>query len=225
MAPRDLDLDAIPDPLADESARAIDVPPPPTFTEASPTRAGTSRRRWVVVIASAIWIASLSVLWLGLRGDLLRAPVLAQIGGFAIALPIALSVALRPRASGFPAGVLAARVVAVAILAALVAISLWPMSGMEVPLTPRTATPCFVIALAMAAAPLAGSALTLRGAFVSAPALRGALVGAACGVAGTLGIHAHCPIVTSSHVLVSHAAPVLVLAAAGALVGVWRGRA
>lgn len=224
MAPPDLDLDAIPDPLADADLGAI-VPPPPAITEASPTRAETSRRRLVVVIASAIWIASIAALYLGLRSDLANPAVLLQLGGFSIALPVGLAAALRPRADGFPMRVGAARVVGVAIVLVVGVLAMWPVAGTEVPLAPRTVLPCLSFALAMAAAPLAGSAIVLRGAFVSAQGLRGALVGGACGLAGAIGIHAHCPLVTSSHVLIAHGSPVLLLAALGAWIGLRRGRA
>ncbi|MFO0593160.1 MAG: NrsF family protein [Polyangiaceae bacterium] len=225
MAPPDLDLDAIPDPLTDADLGAIPVPPPLAITEPSPTRAATSRRRLVVVIASAIWVASIAVLYLGLRSDLHNPPVLLQLGGFTIALPIGLAAALRPRADGLPMRVAAARVVGVAIVLVFVVLALWPVAGMEVPLAPRTVLPCLSFALAMAVAPLAGAAVVLRGAFVSAAGLRGALVGAACGLAGAIGIHAHCPLVTSSHVLIAHGSPVLLLAALGAWIGLRRGRA
>ena len=44
------------------------------------------------------------------------------------------------------------------------------------------------------------AALIFRRSFLSFPAWRGAVVGAACGFGGAIGIHAHCSVETASHV-------------------------
>ena len=57
-----------------------------------------------------------------------------------------------------------------------------------------------------------------------APALRGAAVGAACGVGGVIGIHLHCAVDAPSHLLVAHGAIIVAGALAGAVLGAVRGR-
>ena len=71
---------------------------------------------------------------------------------------------------------------------------------------------------------LVGAAVVLRHAFLNAPVLRGALVGAACGLVGAISIHSHCPVVSASHVLVAHGLPIVVFGALGAIFGAFRGR-
>jgi hypothetical protein len=72
--------------------------------------------------------------------------------------------------------------------------------------------------------PLALAALSLRRSFLSAPAWRGAAVGAACGLVGAFGIHAHCHYTAAAHVLGAHGLPVLACALLGAAAGALGGR-
>lgn len=226
MATGDIDFGDIPDPLhADPQRRAPDPPPPPPApAEPSPTRAEGSRRRLAAIALSVAWIAGFVIVILGVRPDLAQLPVILQLVAWTIALPIGLSVALLPRASGFPPGVVAVRATLVAIVVLFVGLALLPVSGLEADPTVATVGVCLSFALLLALAPLTGAVVVLRSAFINAPILRGALVGAVCGLAGSVGIHAHCPVVTASHVLLAHGLPVAVLAALGALLGVRRGR-
>jgi hypothetical protein len=235
MATGDIDFGSIPDPLREPSSRApsvaagakaaaLDIPPPPALDEPSPTRAEASRSRWIATFAGVLWIAVMVVAVLGLRPDLLRLPVLVQLGLWTVALPFGLAVALRPRASGWPAGVVALRVALAALVGVFAGLALWPVSGTESPLTARTVGVCLSLAFLLAVPPLAAAVVVLRRAFVNAPALRGAVVGAVCGLAGSVGIHSHCPVVTTSHVLLAHGLPVVLLAAVGVLFGIRRGR-
>lgn len=223
MATGDIDFGDIPDPLRGRAPRPPPEPPQAP-SDASPTRAESARRRLVAVGLSLVWLAGFVVLILGLRPDLVRPGVIVQLTSWTFALPLGLFVALRPRASGWPPGVTAVRAALLGIFALFVGLALLPITGMEVPTTFQTVGVCLSFALVLALPPLALAALVLRRALVNAPALRGALVGAVCGLAGSVGIHAHCPVVTVSHVLLAHGLPVAALAAVGALFGHRRGR-
>ncbi len=223
MATGDIDFGSIPDPLREPISREP-AAPPPAPDEPSPTRDQTAVRRWIAIASGVLWIAVVVAFGLGLRPDLVRAPVLVQLGLWTVALPIGLVVALRPRASGWPAGVIALRLALAALIGVFVGLALWPVSGVEAPFTAKTVGVCLSFAFVLAVPPLLGAVVVLRRAFLNAPALRGAVVGAVCGLAGSVGIHSHCPVVTTSHVLVAHGLPVLLLAAAGLLFGILRGR-
>lgn len=223
MATGDIDFGSIPDPVREPSSRPLPAPPP-TPDEPSPTRDQSARRRAVAVLAAVIWIAAVVAFGLGFRPDLLRPEVLVQLSLWTIAVPLGLSVALRPRASGWPPGVIALRVALVGIAVAFVGLALWPVPGVSAPLTAGSVGVCLSLALVLAVPPLAFAIFVLHRAFLNAPALRGAVVGAVCGLAGSVGIHSHCPVVTTGHVLLAHGLPVLVLGVAGALFGIRRGR-
>ncbi len=223
MATGDIDFSDIPDPVRDGAPRAPPEPPPAPL-HASPTRSESARRRGIVIGLCLVWIAALVVLVLGLRPDLLRAPVIVQLSAWTLALPLCLFVALSPRSSGFPPGVVALRSTLLGLLALFVGLALVPLTGVEAQPTIATIGGCLSFAMLLALPPLVGAALVLRSAFVNAPVLRGALVGAVCGLAGSIGIHSHCPVVTASHVLVAHGLPLLLCAALGALFGLRRGR-
>jgi hypothetical protein len=77
----------------------------------------------------------------------------------------------------------------------------------------------------IAAGPLAAAAFFLRGAFLSAPGWRGAAVGALAGLAGSIGIHAHCPCQGITHLLFAHGTVIVAGAAAGGALGRIGGRA
>lgn len=223
MATGDIDFRDIPDPLRAAAPRPPPEPPPAPV-EASPTRRESARRRVVTIGLCLVWIAAFVVLVLGLRQDLLRPPVILQLSAWTLALPLGLFVALSPRSSGFPPGVVALRSTLLGLLALFVGLAIFPVAGLEAPTTVATIGVCLSFAMLLALPPLVGAALVLRRAFVNAPALRGALVGAVCGLAGSIGIHSHCPVVTVSHVLVAHGLPLVLFAGLGALFGLRRGR-
>ena len=223
MATRDeLGFADIPDPAGAAAPR----PPPPAAApdEPSPTRAESARRRWMAVAIGAGWIAVLLAARLGLREDLWRAPVLAQLAVWALALPAGLALALRPARDGWPARATLVRTGLVAIAAAFVGLALLPVDGEDAPLTPGTVAMCLSSAIVLALPAALGAMVVLRRALLNAPALRGAMIGAVIGLAGTTAVHSHCPVVTTSHVLLAHGLPIGIFAAIGALAGVWRGR-
>ena len=228
MATGDIDFGSIPDPVRAPSSRPLHAPPPaapPSVPhEPSLTRAESARRRWIAALAGVLWIASIVAFGLGLRPDLLRPEVLVQLSLWTLAVPLGLSVALRPRASGWPPGVIALRVALVALALVFVGLALWPVPGAPAPLTAGSVGVCLSFALVLAVPPLVGAIVVLHRAFLNAPALRGAIVGAVCGLAGSVGIHSHCPVVTTGHVLLAHGLPVLVLGVAGVFFGIRRGR-
>lgn len=214
----------IPDPLR---SGAVRVPPPPIAIgeEAAPTRGQAAVRRWLAVAASAGWIGAMLALVLGLRPDLGQPRVVVQLAVWSLGLPLGLAVALRPGKRGWPPGPMALRLGLGLLALVFVGLALLPVQGIEAPLTVRTVGMCLSFAFVLALPSLAGAILVLRSAFVNAPALRGAVVGAVCGLAGAVGIHAHCPVVSHSHVLLAHGLPIFVLAGVGAVFGVLRGRA
>lgn len=222
MTTGDTDLFAdIPDPLRGVGPRpAAEVKPP---SEPSPTRAvAAARRRIAIAIGAAGVIGALA--FLGLRPDLRSAEVILQLSVWTLAVPAGLVVAVRPRAGGFPAGVTEVRAFAVALVGLFVALALLPADGVEVPLSARTVRFCLTFATLAGLPALAGAALVLRRTFLNAPVLRGALVGAVCGLGGTISAHAHCPAVSPSHVIVAHGLPIAVFGALGAIFGAFRGR-
>jgi hypothetical protein len=211
----------IPDPF--RPSRARPTPPPPPVDEPSPTRNESSRRRAVAIAVGAAWVVALT-LGLGLRPDLVRVEILAQLAVWTFALPVGLAIALRPGTHGFPPGATALRLGLAGVAASFVGLALLPVTGQEMPISPRSVGVCLSIALTLALPSLVAAVIVLRHAFVNAPVLRGALVGAACGLAGSVGIHSHCPVVTVSHVLLAHGLPVALFAAAGAIFGARAGR-
>jgi hypothetical protein len=76
----------------------------------------------------------------------------------------------------------------------------------------------------MALGPLVAAALLLRRSFLAAAGWRGAAVGALAGLAGTLGVHAHCPCATVGHLLAAHGPSIAVGAVLGGVFGLARGR-
>jgi hypothetical protein len=212
----------IPDPLRSGPARPPPEPVPPS--EPSPTRAERGRRFWIAGVFSVVWVV-LFALFLGIRPDLARAEVLGQVAAWTLALPLGLFIALRPRATGWPPGITALRIGLVGLVFVFVGLAVMPVEGTEAPLSFKTVRGCLSLAFVFGLLPLLVAAVVLRGAFLNAPALRGALVGAVCGLAGSAGIHSHCVVVSVSHVLLAHGLPIVIFAALGAFFGIRRGRA
>lgn len=199
-----------------------EVPPPPSGP--SLTRDQRARRLRVAAFLSAAWVIAFAVL-LGIRPDAAQPAIAAQLGAWSAAVPFGLLVALRTTASGFPPGVRAVAI-GLAVLAALFAgLAELPAGGHKANLSVDTVRGCATVALVFALPPAGMAAFVLRRGFLNAPALRGALVGAVCGLSGAAGVHAHCQVVTPSHVLVAHGLSILMAAAAGALLGARFGRA
>jgi hypothetical protein len=50
------------------------------------------------------------------------------------------------------------------------------------------------------------------------------MIGAIAGLAGAVGVHAHCPLAAMAHVLVAHGLPIVLGAAVGAVAAALGGR-
>lgn len=219
----DLLFQDIPDPVT--SGAPIPAPPPAPPEEPSPTRAQRSRSTLLAVIVAPAWIA-LAALGLGIRGDIADSAVVARVVVWSALGAIALLSVLRPRARGLPPGarVVQLCLVAVPILYAAAVLAI-PRSAALHPGLPGAPYGCIALSILLAAVPLALAAVFLRRTFLSLPGLRGAAVGAVCGVAGAAGLHAHCSVETTLHLLLGHGTGIVVCALIGAALGVLRGRA
>lgn len=202
---------------------AASVPAPVLPAEAAPTRADRRKRAILAASLAAIWVAA-AVALLGLRSDLGTPGVAAPIAAWLACGAVTLGALLRPRERGLPAGVRLVQHAVWIVPAAFVAGALIVSRPDEVPLTWHTVRTCLVMSSVMAVGPFTAAAVLLRGSFLSAPGWRGAAVGALTGLAGSVGIHAHCPCQTISHLLTAHGAAILFGAAAGAGLGVLGGR-
>lgn len=216
-------LEDIPDPAAHLAGR----PPPPAMeapAEPSLTRPARERRVVSAILAGIAWVLLLT--WIaGFRADIGAPRVAIPLVLWALLSGLGLRLALTPRARGLPAGVRALRALVAAapvgFLAAAVATS-GPSGGA---LSMASHLRCSAIALGMALLPLALAALVLRRSFVSAPAWRGAAVGALCGLGAVIGIEAHCAYDDLLHVTFAHGLPIAAGALLGAAAGALRGRA
>ncbi|MGK4004024.1 NrsF family protein [Sorangium sp. So ce1036] len=216
-------LEDIPDPAAHLAGRP---PPRPTAAPAEPslTRPARARRVASATLAGLTWVLLLT--WIaGFRADIGAPRVAIPLALWALLSGLGLLLALTPRARGLPAGVRALQALVAAapvgFLAAAVA-----MSGLaDGPLSPRSHLKCSAIALGMAALPLALAALVLRRSFLSAPAWRGAAIGALCGLGAVIGVQAHCPYDDLLHITFAHGLPIAAGALLGAAAGALRGRA
>jgi hypothetical protein len=211
-------LGDIPDPV--RPLRAL--PPPPSIANvASPTRAARARRN-IALFGAAIVVASAIVLRGGIRADLLDGFVIFQLGTWMLVIAFAARVVVIPAERGLPSGLRALQVGLLALVLVFSALALAPaVSGFEW----HSFLGCALFGASVALAPLAAAALALRRSFLSAPGWRGAVIGAACGLGGTIGVHAHCPRQSSAHVLLSHGTPIVLGALAGSVLGRVRGRA
>lgn len=211
--------DDVPDPFP--PGPAPEAPPPPAGPAL--TRDQRARRLRAATVLSAAWVIAFAVL-LGIRPDAAQPPVAAQIGAWSVAVPFGLLVALRTTASGFPPGVRAVAI-GLAVLAALFAgLAQLPADGQKADLSLDTVRGCATMAAVFALPPAVLAALVLRRGLLNAPALRGAMVGAVCGLSGAVGIHTHCQVVSASHVLVAHGLSIAAGALLGALLGARFGR-
>jgi hypothetical protein len=214
-------MDQIPDPAARALASAVPAARPPS--ERALTRADRRRRSQVAVVFAAVWLGAVAVV-LGLRPDLGSAAVAAPIVAWMVGGAVILGAVLRPRARGLPAGVRAVQHAVWIVPAAYVAGAVLVAVPSEAPLTWASIRSCLALSTLMTLGPLAAAALFLRGSFLSAPGWRGAAVGALTGLAGSIGIHAHCSCQVIGHLLAAHGAAILIGAAAGAALGRLGGR-
>lgn len=214
--------DDIPDPLPPGSV--LDAPPPPPPAEPALTRPQHVRRLRIAGGVSALWLGAVA-LGLGFRPDIDEPATMIQLALWSATVPAGLLAALRTTAGGFPPGVLAARLALAALFLLFAGLALLPSGGPRVELTMATALPCAAKAILFAIPPGCLAAVVLRRGLLNAPALRGALVGAVCGLAGAVGVHLRCDAAGFSHVLIGHGLSIAAGALAGALLGARFGRA
>jgi len=214
-------LEDIPDPAAQLARRP--APEPALPAEPSPTRPERARRTTVALAVAVTWIAG-SVVLLGLRRDIAAPAVALPLALLLLITGAALLLAVRPRARGLPAGVRLVQALPLLLALAFAALALLGARPGE-PLPDNHVLPCLALAAEMAVVPLALAALTLRGSFLTAPAWRGAAIGAMVGLGSAIGMHAHCRYAAPIHILLAHGLPIVGGALLGALLGALRGRA
>jgi hypothetical protein len=214
-------LGDIPDPAAGVTPPVIPASTPPAA--ASLTRADRQRRALAALAFTALWVAGASVT-VGLRPDVGSPHVLAAAITWLAAGALMLGLVLRPRTRGLPAGI---RVVQHALWA-VPAVYVVVAAIIAEPTAPSFSWDCAGKCLAMSAAialgALLAAAAVLRRTFLAAAGWRGAVVGALAGLAGSIGVHVHCPMETFDHLLAAHGAPIFLFALAGAVLGRIGGR-
>jgi hypothetical protein len=216
------DFGSIPDPARGVASRPTPPLPPPGAP--SPTRAERRRRTRVAAGFGVAWLVF--VVWrLGLRANIADAGLLASLGVWALVSAGGLALLLRPNARGLPPSLRVVQIVLLALAALYVAgVLARAAAAPEVPIHWTNALGCLSCAHLLAAGPFVVAALLFRRTFLSFPAWRGAVVGAACGLGGAIGIHAHCAVETAAHVLVAHGLVIVIAAALGAALGARQGR-
>src|SRR5262249_44695010 len=148
-------------------------------SDPSPTRGQRRARNAVLACVALAYFAML--LWrIGLRPDL--ETVLFQLFIWAVVLVFSLLVVVRPGARGLPSNLRQVQA-ALVVIALVFAIAVLLTTSFAAPLEWRSTGVCLALASAMALGPLLLAGMALRRSFLSAPAWRGAAVGAACGLA------------------------------------------
>lgn len=218
------DFASIPDPASGIGMRPTPPPPPIPPGAPSPTRAERRRRNLVAVGFAIAWVVFL--VWrLGLRGNIGDAGLLASLSLWTVVGAGGLALALRPNARGLPPSLRAVQLILLALAALyVVGVLVRDATAPSVPIRWLNIAGCLSWANLLAVGPLVVAALILRRSFLSFPAWRGAVVGAACGFGGAIGIHAHCAVETASHVLVAHGSAIVIAAVLGAILGARQGR-
>lgn len=215
----------IPDPAAAAAREA--PPPPPALPEGTLTRAELRVRRLGALALGLGWIALLA--WhFGLREGLTRPEILAPFLFWTLLGAAALGLALRPGERGLPPALrriqaLVALVPALYLLTVLLRARAVPPD--ELPLSWASAGPCFSVTQLLLLGPLLFAGLAFQRSFLGNAAWRGGLVGAVAGLAAAVGIHTHCPVEATSHILVAHGLAIVSGGLLGAGLGALRGRA
>ena len=213
-------LSEIPDPVAMRSpapARPWSAKSMlPSSLPSSPTRAQTSGRRVLALVAALLWVAGF-LLAEGMRNDWTALPASFLWGQTALWVAGVAALLPWPRgrsgeaAPGSPRSCLSPA-------SRLLRFSwsfrspgshrkaAWPdLAGRSMASRPALRSPC-----SPPLGPLFLSALALHRAFASAPTFHGAAVGVACGLLGALAAHLHCSAVGGVHVAVAHGGQILV---------------
>ncbi len=194
--------------------------------EPSPTRGATRARTWLVLASSAIVVASLYFAFGGPEHGAGRPAWFYGASAFGWLSVAAVSAwgALGGGASstGRPRAVLLA--IAVGTPAVLLALTFVlgaaaPELGQAFSFDERPGLKCFGLTVAAAAFPLIALALVRRGSDAVHPAATGAALGAACGASAGVMVEMWCPVSEMRHVVVGHVAPIVLLAALGAALG------
>lgn len=204
-------------------ARVLDA----TRATPSPTRGAVRAREWLVLPASVIVAASLyfafggPVHGTGRPSWFYAASALSWAAVAALSMWSVLggggSVTGRARpllwmsAVGTPALLFAIMFAFVLIEPALTAIHPFPE---------RPGFKCFGLTVAAAVFPLVALAFVRRGSDAVHPVATGAALGAACGASAGVMVEMWCPVADLRHVALGHVAPIVLLAAVGALLGV-----
>ncbi|WP_437287292.1 NrsF family protein [Sorangium sp. So ce406] len=215
-------LEDIPDP----AGHLADRPPPVMAAPAEPSLTRPARERRVVsaVLAGLTWVLLLT--WIaGFRADLGAPRVAIPLALWALLSGLGLRLALAPRDRGLPAGVRALQALVAAVPVGFLAAAVATSGLADGPLSPRSHLRCSAIGLGMALLPLALAAFVLRRSFLSAPAWRGAAIGALCALGAVIGIQAHCAYDDLLHVTFAHGLPIAAGALLGAAAGALGGRA
>jgi hypothetical protein len=189
------------------------------------TRSGARTLSWLVLPSSVIVAGSLYFTFGGPEHGAGRASwfyVASTLGWAAVAAMSTWSVLARGRsATGRPTSALWA--IAAGTPAALFALMF------ALVLIEPTATllhpellgyRCFGLTVAAAAFPLLALVLVRRGTDAVHPVANGAALGAACGAAAGVMVEMWCPVATPAHVAFGHVAPIVLLTALGAALGV-----
>jgi hypothetical protein len=208
-------MERIPDPAADVARRP--APPAEAPAEPSPTRVERARILRLGALLALVWLGAV-VAAFGLRRDLAALPALGPIVVWTLAIAAGLALLSRPRERGLPAPMRAVQLALAATPALFAAVAL--LTGAPAAeISWAGVAPCLAISHLAALGPLAAAALLLRRSLLSASASRGAAVGALAGLAGTVGVHAHCPVGALDHLLAAHGPAIAVGALAGAIFG------
>jgi hypothetical protein len=216
-------FDAIPDPLAG----LPEAPPPRAVLPAypSPTRDERRRTQRLALGFTAAWVVA-SLLVFGVRSDVGAPKVVSNLVAFGLAGVLGFAFLFRPRGRGLPASVFGVRQLLWGLPATFLACAaVGAPEGLGLSPTFASVRGCLGVGTLMAVGPLVAASLALERAFVSSPGWRGAAVGALAGLAGAIGLHAHCDVPVFGHLLFGHAPVIVVGAVVGALVGRWRLRA
>jgi hypothetical protein len=219
---RDLTFADVPDPAA---ARERPAPRPMVApAEPSPTRSERRRRVILCALGAAFWVSALTVTS-GLRSDIRAVHVAGKGLAWTFLALGALGIALLPDRRGLPPSVRVVRavVVAVPVFYAIIAFAS-SRDALKPALGASSILPCLGLSIALAFVPLLLAAAVFSRTFLSAAPWRAAALGAAVGLSGSIGVHAHCPIEAASHVLLAHGGPILLGTLAGAGFGALRGR-
>jgi hypothetical protein len=207
--------------LTDEKLRA-------TILDAAarePSATRSERRRQSVLLLGLGTAAALAIfeLWGGARADG-RPPslILATVSGGAVLAATASVVALRRGRSmlGRSPWLLVAAMVLLPV-----ALVLWKTAvsslydGMTAVWPARPGFRCLTLALQVGMVPLALALVARRRADPVQPAISGAAIGAACGVAAAALVDLWCPVAYLPHLLLGHLLPVALLTLAGGIAG------